>query len=255
MAYFLVLSWHQYCSAGGLLPGSDRVYNLSMRRLTIAAFVVFVALASASAQRGGMRASGGGRGVAVGHPSGGHAFSGMRAGSGMVRPSFRRGGFGGVRIRTRGFHHCFGCFGRFGSPSLFAGFGFGSSYYPWWWDSSSSYNYDEDRTRDLALANEMNALNLEEQRLREQEDWARERDRQRDPDPSARRSQPREEERATVLVFRDQHQQEVRNYAIAGGTLWVLSEQTAKKIPLSELDLDATTKANDERGVEFQVPK
>lgn len=103
----------------------------------------------------------------------------------------------------------------------------------------------------------MNALSIQEQNLREREDWLREREEQ---DSYARRLPVREEEHsapspATVLVFRDQHQQEVRNYAIAGGTLWVFSEQAAKKVPLSELDLAATTKANNERGVEFQVPK
>jgi hypothetical protein len=224
-----------------------------MRRpLTIAAFVVLVALASASAQRGGIRPSGG-RGFGVGQPSGGHAFMGMR-GAPSARFSFRGNSFGGVRIRTHRFRHCFGCFQSFGFPW------WGSSYPFGWWDSSSSYNYDQDQARERALADEMNRLNLEEQRLREQEDWARERERQRDPDPSAGRSQSREQDRpiatpATVLVFRDQHQLEIRNYAIADGTLWVVSEQSAKKIPLSELDLDATTKANDERGVEFQVPR
>ncbi len=98
----------------------------------------------------------------------------------------------------------------------------------------------------------MNSVNVEEQRLREQED--------RDQDSHARRSQPREEERAavvpaTALVFRDQHVEEIRNYAIAGGTLWVLNEQAAKKIPLAQLDLAATVKMNDDRGVDFQVPR
>jgi hypothetical protein len=228
-----------------------------MRRpLTIAAFVILVALAAASAQRGGMRAPGGGRGVAAGHPSGGHAFGGMHAGPG-ARPSFRGDGFGGVRIRTHGFHHCRGCRSRYGYP-FYAGYGYAGYYSPFWgWDSSSSYNYDEDRARERALASEMNALSIQEQNLREREDWLREREEQ---DAHERRPPAREDEHstptpATVLVFRDQHQQEVRNYAIAGGTLWVLSEQAAKKIPLSELDLAATTKGNDERGVEFQVPK
>jgi hypothetical protein len=234
------------------------------RALTIAAFVILVALVSASAQRGGMRASGGGRGVAVGHASGGHAFGGMHAGmrTGMgARPSpsfrthsFRRNGFSGGRFGRRGFHHCFGCRRGFGFP-WFAGFGY-AGYYDPWWDSSSSYGYDEDQARELALADEMNAVSLEEQRLREQED----RDRERDQDLHARRSQPRDEERAavgpaTALVFRDQHVEEVRNYAIAGGTLWVLNEQAAKKIPLAQLDLAATAKMNDDRGVDFQVPR
>jgi hypothetical protein len=249
-----------------------------MRRPLInAAFFVLVlaALVSASGQRGGMRSSGGGRGVAIGHavgrtsggghgfgigrsiggPSGGHAFGGMRAGMGPHFSSFRGDGFGGGRFRSRGSHHCFGCRRGFGHP-WYGGYGYAGYYDPyWWWDSSSSYDYDEER--ELALAGEMNAVSLEEQRLREQED----RERDRDQDSYARRSPPREEERAasvptTALVFRDQHVEEVRNYAIAGGTLWVLNDhQAGKKIPLAQLDLAATVKMNDDRGVDFQVPK
>jgi hypothetical protein len=70
------------------------------------------------------------------------------------------------------------------------------------------------------------------------------------------RNRPKPElEPATALVFRDQHVEEVRNYAISGGTLWVLNEQAAKRIPLAQLDLAATTRMNDDRGVDFQVPK
>ena len=168
-------------------------------------------------------------------------------------------GFRGGHFRFDGFrHHCFGCRRGFGFP-WFAGLGYGGFGYPfWWWDNSSSYNYDEERERETLLANQMNALSIQEQNLREREDWLREREEQ---DAYARKPPAREEEHAppspaTVLVFRDQHRQEVTNYAIAGGTLWVLSDHlAAKKIPLTDLDLAATTKANDERGVEFQVPK
>jgi len=59
---------------------------------------------------------------------------------------------------------------------------------------------------------------------------------------------------ATVLVFRDQHKQEIQNYAIVGQTLWNFSPQHTEKIPLSQIDLPATTKANDERGVDFRLP-
>jgi hypothetical protein len=72
-------------------------------------------------------------------------------------------------------------------------------------------------------------------------------------DVEARNKKP-ETEPATALVFRDQHVEEVHNYAIAGGTLWVLSDKAAKKIPLTQLDLAATVKMNDDRGVDFQVP-
>jgi len=73
-------------------------------------------------------------------------------------------------------------------------------------------------------------------------------------DVEARNRPKPEAEPETALVFRDQHVMEVRNYAISGGMVWVLNEDVAKKIPLDQLDLDATVKMNGERGVDFQVP-
>jgi len=58
---------------------------------------------------------------------------------------------------------------------------------------------------------------------------------------------------STVLVFRDGHQQEVSNYAIMGQTVYVFDTRT-QKIALGDLDVPATIKANDDRGVEFQLP-
>lgn len=69
------------------------------------------------------------------------------------------------------------------------------------------------------------------------------------PEPAVAPEQPQ-----TVLVFKDGHQVEVENYAIVGSTLYDLSEGRRRKIPLSDLDLGATTKQNDERGIDFQVP-
>jgi hypothetical protein len=57
----------------------------------------------------------------------------------------------------------------------------------------------------------------------------------------------------TVLVFRDGHQQEVSNYAIMGQTVYVFDDRK-QKIALGDLDVPATIKANDDRGVEFQLP-
>jgi hypothetical protein len=57
----------------------------------------------------------------------------------------------------------------------------------------------------------------------------------------------------TVLVFRNGKQQEVTNYAIMGDTLYVF-DQGKRKIALADLDLPATVKANDDRGMEFKVP-
>jgi hypothetical protein len=60
---------------------------------------------------------------------------------------------------------------------------------------------------------------------------------------------------ATVLVFRNHHTEEIQDYAIVGKTLWVFTEQRARKIPIAELDVPATTKANEDRGIDFRLPK
>lgn len=58
----------------------------------------------------------------------------------------------------------------------------------------------------------------------------------------------------TVLVFRDGHRMEVTNYAIVGKELINLSGKGPRRIPLADLDLTATTRENDERGIGFHVP-
>jgi hypothetical protein len=57
----------------------------------------------------------------------------------------------------------------------------------------------------------------------------------------------------TVLVFLDGHRVEVHNYAIVGKTLYSFDSGT-RKYSLSDLDLDATRKVNDDLGNEFHVP-
>jgi hypothetical protein len=257
-----------------------------MRRLMpIAAFAVLLAL-PLWAQHGGGHAVGGHSGGFAGHAgfSGGHSggFSGGHMGGGRVSggmhsgatrgfthtPSFSQrsfsnhpflhDGFRGRRARNSGFrNNCFGfrCRG-FGYPW---GYGYYDPY--WWWDSGSSgyQNYDEDYERDRATANEMNQQSLEQQRMLRQEESDGDQDiysrNSRGSDPAPSESQqgtailP-----PTVLIFRDQHKQEIGNYAIVGQTLWNFSPQRTQKIPLSDLDLPATTKANDDRGLTFRVP-
>jgi hypothetical protein len=58
----------------------------------------------------------------------------------------------------------------------------------------------------------------------------------------------------TLLVFKDGHQLEVANYAIVGSTLFDLTGGRRQKIALTDLDLPATAKENDDRGVDFQLP-
>lgn len=59
---------------------------------------------------------------------------------------------------------------------------------------------------------------------------------------------------STVLVFKDGHQSDVLNYAIVGDTLFDFESARTRKILLADLDLPATRKLNDDRGVDFQVP-
>jgi hypothetical protein len=57
-----------------------------------------------------------------------------------------------------------------------------------------------------------------------------------------------------VLVFKDGHQLEVENYAIVGPTLYDLTEGHPRKVQLADLDLSATLKQNDDRGIDFHLP-
>lgn len=59
---------------------------------------------------------------------------------------------------------------------------------------------------------------------------------------------------ATVLVYKDGHKMEVQNYAIFGDTLFDFSGDRSHKIQLADLDLTATRKTNDDRGIEFRIP-
>jgi hypothetical protein len=219
-----------------------------------------------------------------GHASGGHSFSGMRSGAGLGSHSysgrsysprsysrgnrasaFNRGFSGhrnrsgvGLRLRTRGYgYRCYeyGCGWGYGYPYLgYPYLGGGVDPY-WWWDNDSSY--DQQQQDEMGLANEMNAQSLDEQRMRQQSE--------NDNDAYANSAPPRQPQHqsqpertnpalATVLVFRDQRREEVQNYAIVGQTLWTFDAQHRQKIPLTDLDLPASTKANEERGVDFHVP-
>jgi len=268
--------------------GQNGPIMVGMRRLMLSsAFALCLAIPLWAQHGGGGHGGGGGHsggGFGGGHAgfSGGHG-SGSSHVSGGVRsaPSVSRGfargpafsprsstrafsrplnrpflhdGFRGSRTRGFGFRN--GCFGipcrGFGFP-----WAYGSYWYDPYWFSDSDSSYDDDYNQNVADAAEMNRQNLEEQQMMRQEQA------DGDQDVYARsvppRAIPHEAEGApilpdTMLVFRDQHKQEVHNYAIIGQTLWNFAPQHTQKIPLSDLDLPATTKANEERGVTFRVP-
>ncbi len=259
---------------------------MAMRR--IVAFAGFLVLASlqVAAQRGG-----GGHGSAGGHSGfsggshfsgGGPSFAGVRSGSGLAPRASSRGSayrspltarsyasrnYGSrprnnstsLRLRTYGYGSGYGrrgnygyrnnCYGIYGCGYGYPWIGAGLDPY-WWWDSGSSY--DQEQLDQLGLANEMNQQSLDEQRMRQQTDqdvYAR-----ATPPPQPRQAERTQISPPTVLVFRDQHKEEIQNYAIIGQTLWNFAPQRTEKIPLSDLDLPATTKENDERGLDFRLP-
>jgi hypothetical protein len=73
-------------------------------------------------------------------------------------------------------------------------------------------------------------------------------------DLSSTDSNPEPPQPSTTLVFKDGRLLEVENYAIVNQTLYDLTPGHARKIALSDLDLAATEKQNDDRGVIFQLP-
>jgi hypothetical protein len=247
-----------------------------MRRLLLILGIVVALLTSPLlAQMHGGRSGSLGRSSFAPHGSSfagrgfGSSHFGTRFGGGFS-PRFH-GGFG-PRFGFRGgfpgrFHSHFGSsfafYGAFGYPSygVYAGYG-----YPWYGAYAypaysypvyaypepqySTPRYDSDLDYSYQQKRNMEELDRLDDRVRRLED-------QRASASTPRSPQYRAQANPTspvVLIFRDKHSQEAQNYAIVGQTIWLFDEQRATKIPLSEIDIAATQKANEERGVEFQVP-
>ncbi len=259
-----------------------------MRRLLyVTAFALFLAV-PLWAQRGGHGGGFGGhasfggghtggfsgRGFGSVHTGGGHFSGGMRTGfsRGPVRsynrgfsrgPYLDSGSHGGFhnnrfhgRFHDHGFRHSRFNYGYWAYPL------WGAYYDPWMWDwAYDDSRFDANYQNDLAQANEMNEQSLEQQRMLREEEAAGDQDLY-NPNASRASSNPAPSENGqgtvvtppTVLVFRDHHQQEIQNYAIVGQTLWIFASPNTQKVSLAELDLPATQKANEDRGVTFQPP-
>jgi hypothetical protein len=248
------------------IPVSARSYNIAMRgRLLLAALSTIFLTTSLWAQRGGMAGGHAGfSGHATGFSSHGPVIAG-HSGAGFNRGGFIGGRRSGVAFGANGFSGSFGFRNNFFHDRFFFHnrfhhhrffFGFFPWYYGYWGypvypeyysypgyygdDSYADGGYSQELQREQ---DEINRLEDEVQRLRQ------ERQAPAPPEPKS------DIHSLTVLVFRDKHTQEVQNYAIIGQTLWILNEEKAMKIPLADLDVPATVKANDERGIDFKVPR
>jgi hypothetical protein len=123
-------------------------------------------------------------------------------------------------------------------------------YYPWFWDTPS-YDFDQGASAYYQQYADQDQMYNEVQRLREQQAMATALPQ---PQPSQQQAQtvlPL----ATTLIFQDGKTELIQNYAIVGKTLWVFNERRARKIPVSELNIPATRKVNEDHGVEFSVPE
>jgi hypothetical protein len=234
-----------------------RRYNICMRRwLVVAALgAAFLTLPMWGQRRGG---ASGGFGGHAGF-SGGHSMVGGRGPAMSARGSagLHRGGInfvmGNPFSRSYSFH------GRrhFFRSWPYAGYsGYPYYGYPWYYgdDSYSADSYQDYPPADYSNAYDGNGREQAEiDRLENEVDRLREEREARES--SGSQARPKTEVQPTQLVFRDKHTEDVQNYAIVGQTFWVLSPQRARKIPLGDLDIPATKKANDDHGVEFQLPE
>ncbi len=221
---------------------------------------------------GGGHMTGGARGFSGGGYHGGYA-GGYRGYGGVVA----RGGYGGYVGYGHGYGY--GGYGRgwYGYPYRGWGYGYGRWGYPWWgwgvglawypgwgwgwgWDDSSydSYNsYPADNYASTYTAPQYPSYVYVTPPDYSENDQTQDQISQLQSEVNelkAQQSQGKGTGLDTTLVFRDGHRETVQNYAIVGKTLWVFNETRAKKVPLSELDLSATKRDNEDRGVEFNIP-
>jgi hypothetical protein len=219
------------------------------RAVAVTVFLVALLTASGWAQHRGMSAGFAGRG--------GFGFHGGFAGRGPVFFNGHRGINLRIVPRRQFFFH--ERFHRFYPGAAF--YGYPSAYYPsdfgdYSYAAAPDYQYQYAQNQAIEqqqLSQEISRLSDEVERLREQQESSN-----AAPREPARRSQTysrAEPSTPTELVFKDQHQEDVENYAVVGKILWIFNEQQARKVPLADLDLSATQKVNEDRGVEFQPPR
>jgi hypothetical protein len=251
-------------------PCAGAIIRRMRRWLAIAALsaAVQMAVPSLAQMHGGGSRGGGSMGRGGFSSSGFHGGGSMGAGShfgatfisGIHQPvhsgtfgGFHHPFFGPRHFGNRTFFSTFspGFYGYYGYPGYYGGGLYPTAdYYPSYdYYGSSYYSAQNDVAQQQQ---DIDRLEDEVARLREQRE-SQQREAHDVPAPEADRSSV--VSTPTLLVFRDKHTQEVQNYAIVGGTLWIFSEQRATKLPLSWLDPEATSKANEDRGVDFQLPK
>ena len=171
---------------------------------------------------------------------------------------FHSGSFSNHR-HHHGFNFVPGLNFRYGNALYYGGY-----YSPWygnWWGSSyDSYDSSQNDYAQTQMLRQIDDLSQEVQRLRQEQDESLVMAMETPVPAAAPTPQPSapaakiDSGLPVVLVFFDKKIQEIKNYAVIGEMLVVFDGTRTTKIPLRDVDLAATMKLNDERGVDFQIP-
>lgn len=140
--------------------------------------------------------------------------------------------------------------------------GFGYAYYPYAYSYPAYYDYADysprnyDAYADTASANQVNDAYAQGALQQQVADLEGEVQQMRAELRAPPQAAPTPSARATdappvTLVFRDGRRVEASNYAIAGNTFWIVNQRTARKVAMSDLDLPATRRVNEQNGVEL----
>ncbi len=197
-----------------------------------------------------------------------------------------RGPFRTVRFRRSIFFH--DCFNGFNcNPFFFPGFGFGfgtgfgfgfgvpvaypypyypgpyyppdyysspSSYYPPEYYSNAPQAAPTENSTDVYLATMLQKLTDEVESLKNEQRQKYQTGGGAAVGPTAA-AKPGVEGPAVTFVFRDGRRITAHNYAVSGGTLWVFSENAARKYQLVDLDRAATEQVNAANGIDLHLPE
>jgi hypothetical protein len=154
------------------------------------------------------------------------------------------------------FHNCIGfpCRNRFFLSNAGLIYPFGYPFFDPFY--SDLYSQPEPPQQVVSNDNGSNAqLAMEVQRLSDQvEELRNQQERQAPPPPQHAQITVIPPAESTAFIFRDGHRITAQNYAVVGDTLWVLSEHTAKKVSLANLDKAATEQANAANGIDLRLP-
>lgn len=101
------------------------------------------------------------------------------------------------------------------------------------------------------LMMELDSIHQELAQLKQRQDQSPYGMRQEEAGPVVEQRPSKPTDPPLILVFRDGTRTEVRDFAVVGQMFWDLSGHPTRKYPISQLNLDASIQANEERGVEF----